>query len=306
MEESPIELSSAGHKLGQRIGDWFERYFVLPLLQTVAQELALFLDNRYVSRTCRGGKIEWPDADDNLVDFDFVLELDGDKDTRGIPVAFVESFWRRGSRHSKDKARDDTGKLTPLRDAYPTARFLGLVAAGEFTKPAVDLVRSRDVDLFYIPKDKLVRAFAAHGLTVDYPDRLNETDKRRLVESFEARLSEIDPAEVATTLRELIGVTAVESYASTVLARLRATPQEVRFSLRHQSSPQVFSTIVEATAFLESPHFNMDSPAESYLYEVMYSDGTSSEREVCTLDQLTEIHHQVHRLTEHISQIYRQ
>ena len=57
------------------------------------------------------GKIQWKDEDGNTVDFDFVLELDGTPDSVGVPVAFVECFWRRGSRHSKDKARDDSGKL---------------------------------------------------------------------------------------------------------------------------------------------------------------------------------------------------
>ena len=142
------EMSSAGHKLGQLIGDWFEKDFVFPLLNEVAQKLDLFLDNRFVDRPARGDKIVWCDIDGNGVDYDFVLELGGTKDQMGIPVAFVECFWRRGSRHSKDKARDDSGKLMPMRIVYPTARFLGIISAGDFTEPARDLVRSRDIDLF--------------------------------------------------------------------------------------------------------------------------------------------------------------
>jgi hypothetical protein len=88
----------------------------------------------------RGRKIEWLDSDGNTVDYDYVLELHGTENEIGIPVAFVECFWRRGARHSKDKARDDSGKLMPMRETYPTARFLGIVAAGDFTKPARDLI----------------------------------------------------------------------------------------------------------------------------------------------------------------------
>ena len=114
------EHASAGHKLGQLVGDWFEQYFVLPLLQKVAAALKVYLDHRFRSRTARGDSLTWKDADGNEVDYDFVMELDGTEEALGIPVAFFECFWRRGSRHSKDKARDDSGKLLPMREVYPT------------------------------------------------------------------------------------------------------------------------------------------------------------------------------------------
>ena len=93
--------ASSGHKLGQLVGDWFEQYFSLPLLRQVAEAMELYLDNRFVSRALRGNeKVIWPDMDGNTVDYDFVLELGGSDEERGIPVAFVECFWRRGARHS--------------------------------------------------------------------------------------------------------------------------------------------------------------------------------------------------------------
>jgi hypothetical protein len=95
------------------------------------------------------------------------MEMDGTEDMLGIPVAFFECFWRRGSRHSKDKARDDSGKLLPMRNVHPTARFLGIVAGGDFTTPAKQLIQSRDIDLFYVPKAKIVSAFKSHGLVMD-------------------------------------------------------------------------------------------------------------------------------------------
>jgi hypothetical protein len=165
--------ASSGHKLGQLIGDWYEEYFVLPLLQGVGKSLNLFVDSRFINRNVREGKILWDDLDGNYVDYDYVLEIGGSDDKLGIPVGFIECFWRRGARHSKDKARDDSGKLMPMRETYPTARFLGIVSAGDFTKPARDLVRSREIDLFYVPKEKIVNAFHSCGLTMDYPDKLS-------------------------------------------------------------------------------------------------------------------------------------
>src|SRR3954453_3339381 len=85
------ELSSAGHKLGQLVGDWLEEHFVLPLLKQVADHLKLYLDSRFRERPGRTSeKITWKDEDDNEVDYDFVMELDGDDNKIGIPVAFFE------------------------------------------------------------------------------------------------------------------------------------------------------------------------------------------------------------------------
>src|SRR5579872_2832310 len=166
--------ASAGHKLGQLVGDWFEEFLALPLLQRVADHLNLYLDHRFRTRKSRNGeKIIWTDVEGNGVDYDFVMELDGTDKKSGIPVAFLECFWRRGARHSKDKARDDTGKLLPMRDVHPTARFLGIVAGGDFTAPGRALVQNRQIDLFYIPKAKIVAAFQGHGQQIDYPDRLS-------------------------------------------------------------------------------------------------------------------------------------
>ena len=58
--------ASAGHKLGQLVGDWFEEYFVFPLLTHVAEGLRLYLDYRFQSRSARGEKILWADEEGQL------------------------------------------------------------------------------------------------------------------------------------------------------------------------------------------------------------------------------------------------
>jgi hypothetical protein len=164
--DDKASVSSAGHRLGQLIGDWWEEAVALPLLEEVAGRLNLYLDCQFKKRTCRGDKILWRDADGNDVDYDFVLELEGSPEKAGVPVGFIETFWRRGARHSKDKARDDLGKLLPMRNTYPTARFLGILALGDFTAPAREFVSNRKITLFYVPKDKAIEAFKKNGLTL--------------------------------------------------------------------------------------------------------------------------------------------
>ncbi|WP_069470963.1 hypothetical protein [Candidatus Marithrix sp. Canyon 246] len=297
--------ASSGHKLGQLIGDWYEEYFVLPLLQGVGKSLNLFVDSRFINRNVREGKILWDDLDGNSVDYDYVLEIGGSDDKLGIPVAFIECFWRRGARHSKDKARDDSGKLMPMRETYPTARFLGIVSAGDFTKPARDLVRSREIDLFYVPKEKIVKAFSSCGLIMDYPDKLSEDDKAKIVEKFNKHFTVSKKKAVKKALIELASQATIESYVDRVRATLSALPQEIRLILRHDSMPIAFESVAAATKFLKSPNFNMILPIESYLYQVTYSDGSEFEKSLDNLGELRRLHGQIAILTEHMNKLCR-
>ena len=298
--------ASAGHKLGQLVGDWFEEFLALPLLQRVADHLDLFLDHRFRARKSRAGeKIIWKDIDGNSVDYDFVMELGGTEKRSGIPVAFFECFWRRGKRHSKDKARDDTGKLLPMRDVHPTARFLGIIAGGDFTAPARALVQNRQIDLFYVPKSKIVSAFERHGLEIDYPDVLPEPQKAKLADAFDHALTPRTKKQAAATLRRLVGEVSLDTYVDRVRAALGALPQEIRFVAQRQSRPVVFETILEATAFLESPRFDWSEETANFVYEITYTDGTEFERTLATIDEVKALHLQIERLATHIGSLKR-
>jgi hypothetical protein len=286
--------------VGQLVGDWFEEYFALPLLQEVANELRLYLDHRFRERSARGEKIIWKDSDGNGVAYDFVMELNGGDDRLGIPVAFFETCWRRGTRHSKDKARDDVGKLVPMRHAHPTARYVGMVVSGDFTAPAREFVRSREVDLFYIPKNKVVASFENIGTRIDYADKSSEEEKRRIAREFGIRWNEKTKKAAARQLRELLGEADIRGYTDRVRASLGALPQEVRVIAQESSAPRIFATIPEASAFLANPDFDFSSRTRSYVYEVTYSDGAEFERGVETLGALRELHSQLEALAAHM------
>ncbi len=266
--------------------------------------MRLYLDHRFRARNARDGtKIIWADVEGNAVDYDFVMELDGGSDNVGVPVAFFECFWRRGARHSKDKARDDTGKLLPMRDVHPTARFLGIIAGGDFTAPARLLVQNRQVDLFYIPKAKIISAFERYGLQIDYPDRLSEPEKARLAEVFESGLTDSMKQRAATALRELVGEVSLDSYVDRVRGALGALPQEIRIIAQRRSKPEVFETIPEATAFLQHTKFDFSKLAENFIYEITYTDGTEFERTLDTINQVIVLHQGIERLAAHMASL---
>jgi hypothetical protein len=235
----------------------------------------------------------------NAVDYDFVMELDGSDAKMGIPVAFFECFWRRGKRHSKDKARDDTGKLVPMRDVHPTARFLGIVAGGDVTAPARILVQNRQIDLFYVPKAKIVSAFEKNGLMIDYVDRLSEPEKAKLTDVFQAGLTRAKKTATAATLRGLIGEVSLDTYVDRVRAALGSLPQEIRIIAQRQSKPEVFETIKDATTFLHDPKFDFSDLVENFVYEITYTDGTEFERTLDTIDEVKALHREIERLAKH-------
>jgi len=298
-----MDKASAGHKIGQMVGDWFEEYFVLLLLDKVASELGLFLDSRFKKRKTRGEKIIWADAEGNEVDYDFVLELGGTEEKIGFPVAFFETFWRRGSRHSKDKARDDTNKLLPMKYTYPTVRFLSIVAAGEFTNPAKEYVRSNGIELFYITKKNIIDAFNKNGLIIDYPDKASEEEKNKIFNTFDSNFNKTTKEKVQMSLIELLGEKTIDSYVSLIKLRLSSSPQQFSFVLKHSSLPLVFDSIEDANDFIENGTIKMSNPSESFVYQVIYIDGTEFQKEVNTKEELKEIHQQMTLLYEYMKKI---
>lgn len=303
----PSELNkghnSAGHRLGQIIGDWWERRVVAVLLDEVASDLNLFLDHRFVSRTSRTSKILWKDEEGNFVDYDFVLELEGSADKQGIPVAFIECFWRGGARHSKDKARDDTNKLLPMRDTYPTARLLAIAACGEFTAPAREYVSTRRVDLFFIPKSKIIEAFKTVGINIDYPDNLSEEGKQDLLRALTVSFTLEKEREAAHVLRAIAGEGTFSSFKGRVLGALSALPQEIRIIESAHSDVVIFDSVSAVSNFLKQPTFSHTGVDVTYEYSITYSDGFEFSRMLNNIHEVEALHAQVEHLVRHVESV---
>ncbi|PKG78934.1 hypothetical protein CXF80_11800 [Shewanella sp. Actino-trap-3] len=303
--------SSSGHKLGQLVGDWYEKNIASAVFEAVVTELGLYLDHRFKKRACRGGKILWDDLDGNSVDYDFVIELGGDDKKFGVPLAFFETFWRRGARHSKDKARDDSGKLMPMRDTYPTARVLGIVSAGDFTRPAQEYVKSRGIDLFFIPKGHIINAWKASGIEIDYLDGANETEKSTLaVEAQKALLDHNKETEISNNLYAICGKEVFESYKKRLIAQIASIPISYGFTSVYMGDRVIFDNHEKAKDYLNSFSVNKQIEADNFnqtlIYEAVYSDGTIFERENLEVEQALKLHDEVGKVAEYFKKILNQ
>lgn len=198
--------ASPGHKLGQMVGNFFEKFVDTVLaarLEKIALEHRLYLDRKGLRPAVRGTlkKLSWLDNRGNKHDLDFVLEHGGTAETKGHPLAFVEAAWRRYTKHSRNKTGEIEGALIHLRDSHRTCRFVGAALAGEWTNGAIKQLESHGITVLHIPYVALINSFRIKGIDLDYAERASPAEKQRLVRSLKA-LAESELTEIAVALEE--------------------------------------------------------------------------------------------------------
>lgn len=263
---------SPAHRLGQIIGDELERSIHKPL-QKIAEEHGLYLDYKH-KRPARGGKskVAWKDSRGNVHDLDYVLEEGGSEQSIGRPRAFIESAWRRYTKHSRNKAQEIQGAITPLAETYHDCHpFLGAVLAGVFTEGSLAQFRSHKFNLVYCPYESIVQAFASEGVDVSTDESTSETDLQRKVEAFD-ELADDQRERIADEIRRLHG------------GQFRAFFDELRmclnrdiehiFVLTLSGLSRQLDTIEDAVRFVEE-HDETALVSEFVRYElnVRYSNG---------------------------------
>ncbi len=195
---------SPSHKFGQIIGEILEstmtKYF-----QEFADTHDLYLDTHGERKARKGKKVSWIDNFENKHDLDFVLERNGSENVIGTPVAFIESAWRRYTKHSRNKAQEIQGAILPLSLTHNfSAPFLGVVLAGVFTEGALTQLKSRGFKILYFKYHTIIEAFSAFGLdakfdentpTKDFWDKISEWEAFKNKEQVIDKLIEMYPSD---------------------------------------------------------------------------------------------------------------
>jgi hypothetical protein len=178
MAESPA------HKFGQIIGDLLE-LALEPHLQKFARKHKLYLDKKGIRKARSGKKVSWTDSNGNKHDLDFVLERGGTGSKTGIPVAFIESAWRRYTKHSRNKAQEIQSAVLPLATKYKSSSpFVGVVLAGVFTEGALTQLKSLGFGVLYLPYETVVEAFSKFGINAAFDEKTTESDFRKKIDSW--------------------------------------------------------------------------------------------------------------------------
>lgn len=263
---------SPAHRLGQIIGDEVEHAIHKPL-QQIAEEFGLYLDYKH-PRPARGGKskVAWTDSRGNVHDLDYVLEEGGSEKTLGRPRAFIESAWRRYTKHSRNKAQEIQGAIAPLAETYHDCRpFLGAVLAGVFTEGSLAQLRSHGFKLVYCAYENIVQAFASKGVDVSTDESTSEVELQRKVDAFD-RLADAQSKRVADEIRRLHG-DQFDLFFSELRACLARSIAHV-FVLTLSGLSRQLDSIEDAVRFVEA--HDEAAPASGFVrYElnVRYTNG---------------------------------
>lgn len=270
MAESPA------HRFGQVIGELLETV-VLPQLEAFCRNQGLYLDHQKRVRPVRTGKkVTWEDQYGNAHDLDFVIERDGSDEIIGRPLAFIETAWRRYTRHSRNKAQEIQGAILPLAEKYRWNNpFLGIVLAGIFTETSLEQLRSLGFQVLYFPYESLVAAFQSEGINIAF----NEITPDKVFRQTTNRIEKLPPKQMVRIRSHLVTANqaAIDGFFIALRQRLgRHVTRVVVIPLYGRVSE--FATIEDALRFLDG-HMIYEGSGEFRKYEihVEFSNGDKVE-----------------------------
>lgn len=266
---------SFAHKWGQLIGNLLQES-IREALQQVADQHGLYLDYQQERAARPGKKVTWQDRHGNVHDLDYVLERGGTADARGLPAAFIETAWRRYTKHSRNKAQEIQGAVLALAETYSHLRpFLGIVLAGVFTKGSLDQLRSCGFTVAYLPYDHILQAFAAAGLDAAFGEDTEEDAFRLKVRRFEA-LPKFRIARIKRALRNppkskdnsaASSSSPMVEFLAALNASLSRGVQGITIAVLH-GSPRHIATAAEAIAYLQNYSDSQGCAASASKYEI--------------------------------------
>ncbi len=264
---------SPAHTWGQIIGNVIERG-VEPLLQSIAKEFSLYLDQKGPREARRGRKVTWTDKFGNTHDLDFVLERGGTDSTVGDPAGFIEVAWRRYTKHSRNKAQEIQGAVLPLAESYAIHKpFLGTVISGEFTDGAIEQLSSLGFQVLYLDYDSVVEAFERVGIDARTEENTPTLELQAKVDAWQ-RLSEDAKDSVSQILFGISSNKVAEFVVAMRLAFGRVIEQVKILPLFGTAVD--FHLISQAQLYLEdSTKFEAPDTLTRIEVEVLYSNGDS-------------------------------
>lgn len=259
MAESPA------HRFGQLIGELLESV-VRPQLEKFCEEQGLFLDHQKRERPARSGKkVSWTDQYGNAHDLDFVIEREGTDHHIGKPVAFIESAWRRYTKHSRNKAQEIQGAILPLAEKYRWNNpFLGTVLAGVFTEGSLDQLRSLGFQVLYFPYESLVAAFKSEGIDIAFDESTPDHVFRETTDRIEKAL--LRQMQRVQTHLVKANQAAIDSFFESLKRRLRRHVTRV-VVIPLYGRVNEFATIEDALQFLDG-HMVYEGSEDFRKYEI--------------------------------------
>ncbi len=259
--------------------------FVRNILGEVAQRHGLHLDFKRPRATRGGqGKVTWQDGYGNKHDLDHVLERGGTEDTLGVPIAFIESAWRRYTKHSKNKVQEIEAAVMPIALTFSRHQpFCGAVLAGEFTRNALQQLESKGFGVLHIPYASILAAFRELGIDASSEDGVGGTTERQFRQKIAKWESLPQPQATDRLLAKLhsLHVREIAEFKQRLDAALTRSVVSVRLTVLRGPSVEC-SDIESAILYLieEEKSYRMrenDEQREAFEIQVRFNTGARIE-----------------------------
>lgn len=255
---------SHSHKFGQIIGDLLE-LAIQPHLEVFAEKHGLYLDKKGERPARKGKKVTWVDNKGNKHDLDFVIERGGSDSKIGQPIAFIESAWRRYTKHSRNKAQEIQSAILPLQAKYhASSPFIGVVLAGVFTGGAITQLESIGFNVLYFSYESVIAAFAKYGIDACFDEQTEEDNFVQKIESWEKSEHKED---IAKFLFEINKESVDKFFSSLEVSVSRFIEQIIILPLHGQELS--IMTIPEAIDFLSTYEEDAACPHPINHYEII-------------------------------------
>lgn len=262
---------SLAHTFGQIIGNVLEEA-IEPALQKFADEHGLYLDKKGPRKAREGKKVTWTDLYANAHDLDFVLERGGTDEVMGTPVAFIETAWRRYTKHSRNKAQEIQGAIQVLALTYRHyCPFTGAILAGVFTDGALNQLRSLGFHILFFPYESIVEAFQIAGIDASFDEDTPEKESRKKLSRWKAANKKTKRCVAAQLIEK--HRKDIEGFLSALNTTVRRCVDRIIVIPLHGRETEC-SSVAEAIAFLssyESSHIH--EAVYKYEIQIRYSSG---------------------------------
>ncbi len=260
---------SFSHKFGQTIGELLE-LALLPHFEKFSRKHKLFLDKKGSRKARPGKKVTWKDAKGNKHDLDLVLERGGKESKIGSPVAFIESAWRRGTRHSKNKVQEIQAAINPIVQLHhETVCFKGAILGGDFTTPSLVQLRSDNFTILHFPTAVFVAAFKKFNLDIFSDDATEEAEFARRIQIWE---SFADKNKLLETLIKL-NKNAVKTFFNSLSNAVSRSIERIIIVPLHGQENNL-NNILEALDFLKKySEDKIKLPVIKYEITIKYNTG---------------------------------
>jgi hypothetical protein len=262
---------SPAHRWGQIIGEVLEAALI-PLLTDFAKQHGLYLDQKG-NRECRVGvKCTWTDLNKNKHDLDFVLERGGTAAKRGAPAAFIETAWRRYTKHSRNKAQEIQGALMPLVETYRNAGpFTGVVLAGVFTAGAIAQLKSLSFAVLYFPYETVVNVFRKFSIDAAFDENTPDAVFAKKVAAYGA----LRPSQRQMLAAELLKANQaeVDDFMRSLEIVVSRQIERIIILTLHGSAHEA-TTVTDAITFVQGyGGTSAKLPLERFEIQVRYNNG---------------------------------